>query len=309
MEPDDDALPPLRRHLARAANNAVDIATLAARWRMARVELRCAGGGGEVANPNTAAKLRGALGRRLAEGASASALAGGPCSWPAPCAYDLLFNAQGFAAGRLEIPKPFVLAVEEDKGDLIASMTLFGDAVDWVGEAADALVRALRGGIDVAGGRRLELEPVTRWIGVTEGVAAAPPSGARLRLAFVTPLILRQGDRSHADPESLIKSLANRVSGLALWHGVALAVDGPALAAEAAVLGAGAEWEAPIRAAWKRGSRAQRRRMDLRGMTGTLTLPPAPAFVASLVAIGEHTHAGGRTTLGMGRYTLLALAA
>ena len=55
-----DAAPLLRRHMADAAGRVTDIATLAARWRMARVLVRCAGGGGAAANPNTPAKLRGA---------------------------------------------------------------------------------------------------------------------------------------------------------------------------------------------------------------------------------------------------------
>lgn len=293
----------LRRYLAEAAGRSTDIASLAANWRMAQVEVRCAGGGREAANPNTPAKLRGAWGRRLAEGASTQALAGGPCPWPAPCAYDVFFNAQGFVAGRLEIPKPYVIAVEDDSGDLVARLTMFGVAVDWAGEAADGLVRALRGGLDIAGDRRMALEPAARSVGVAAGVAA-PPFDAALRLAFATPLMLRQGNATHADPASLIKSLANRISGLALWHGAALAVDGPALAAAAEMLGARAEWTATIETEWRRGSRAQGRRMDLRGVTGTLSLPHAPAFVATLFAIGEHTHAGGRASLGMGRYAL-----
>ena len=47
--------------------------------------------------------------------------------------------------------------------------------------------------------------------------------------------------------------------------------------------------------------------MDFHGVTGVLTLPPAGRFVTTLIALGEHTHAGGRATLGMGRYALTAV--
>lgn len=308
VETADAAASTLRRYLALAAERRIDVTALAARWRMARINLRCAGGGGAAANPNTPAKLRGAWGRQLADGASAEALEGGPCPWPAPCAYDVLLNPQGSLTARLEIPRPYVLAVADDSGDLTVRLTLFGVAAEWAGEAADALVRALRGGLDMAGDRRMVFAPVSRSIETSFGDVAPPPAGAALRLSFITPLALRQGEVTHADPASLIKSLANRISGLALWHGAALAVDGPTLAAEAACLGAGARWEAAAGTAWRRGSRAQGRQIRLGGVIGVVTLPPASPFVATLVALGAHAHAGGRATLGLGRYRLEAVA-
>jgi len=110
--------------------------------------------------------------------------------------------------------------------------------------------------------------------------------------------------RAHADPASLITSLANRASGLARWHGVCLDVPGPALAVEAAQLAAGARWQDAAPRSWVRGSRAQGRRMQIEGLTGCLSLPPAGGLVSALLVIGAQCHAGGRTTSGMGRYAL-----
>lgn len=295
---------PVRAFLAHAAGSPASIETVAAAWRMARITVRCDGEGGLADHPAIGARVRGAWGRALAAGASAGALDGGPCPWAAPCAYDLFFNTHGHLTARLELPKPFVLSLEAQGRDLVVLLTLFGIAADWAGEAADALVRALRGGLDMGRDRRAALDPVTRDIVVSQGLPLPDPDQATV-LTFQTPLVLRQDQAAHADPASLITSLANRVSGLTRWHGLCLDVPGPALAVEAAQLAAGARWHEPEHKAWTRGSQVQRRRMPVQGISGQLSLPPASPLVSALQAMGEHCHAGGRTTSGMGRYALL----
>ena len=293
----------IRAFLAHGADHQASIEATAAAWRMARITVRCVGEGGLADHPAVGARVRGAWGRALSEGASAEALEGGPCPWPAPCAYDLFFNAQGHLTARLELPKPFVLSLEAEGRDLVVTLTLFGIAADWAGEAADALVRALRGGLDMGSDRRLALNLIRREVAVSEGLPLPEPD-QDIVLEFRTPLVLRQDQAAHADPASLITSLANRVSGLARWHGLCLDVPGPSLAVEAARLAAGARWHDPARQSWVRGSKVQGRRMLVQGVSGRLTLPPAGKLVSALLAMGEHCHAGGRATSGMGRYTL-----
>ncbi|MFV0474936.1 MAG: hypothetical protein ACK5MQ_12130, partial [Pikeienuella sp.] len=221
----------IRLFLEGAAERPVDPVVLAAHWRMARVELRAAGAAAVARNPNAPAKLRGAWGR---------ALAGGPCLWPAPCGYDLFFNVQGAVTARLELPKPFTLLLMAEAGDLVIALTLFGVATDWAGEAADAPVRAARAGLDGATGRRA-LEIIHRDIAIAgEAPLADLSAGAVLR--FLSPVSLRQGGAHHAEPASMITSLANRIGGLARWQGLRLALNGAALKAEATRLGAAAEW-------------------------------------------------------------------
>lgn len=116
---------------------------------MARVQVVCPGHGRLADHLGIPARVRGAWGRALARGASPEALAGGPCLWPAPCAYDLFFNTHDHLTARLALPKPYVLRLERVGRDLCVTLTLFGIAADWAGEAADALVRALRGGLDM----------------------------------------------------------------------------------------------------------------------------------------------------------------
>lgn len=274
---------------------------------MARVLLLCPGAAAAAANPNAPAKIRGAWGRRLAEGASARALEGGPCDWPAPCAYDLFFNAQGRMAGRLEIPKPFVLDLDAVESDLVVSLTLFGIAADWAGEAADALVRGLRQGLDGVSGRQ-PLRVAGREIVTANGLETADLSAGAI-LRFLSPVALRDGDRPHVDPGSLLKSIANRISGLALWQGYALTVDPSGLKTEAEALGALAEWRFSALPGWRRRSATQERQIPMRGALGELLLPAPSPDLAALLRVGAETHAGSRAALGMGRYRLLTLAA
>lgn len=290
-------------YLSQAADRPVSPIELAGLWRMSQIRLRCHGAAPVVRNFNAPAKIRGAWGRALAEGASPEALAGGPCGWDAPCAYDLFFNPQGRLTAGLELPKPFVIALEPDDDDLLVDLTLFGIATEWTGEAADGLVRALRVGLD-SGARRRPLAIADRSMEIAEGVPLADLSrGAVLR--FVTPVALREGERTHAEPAAMIASLANRIGGLARWHGARLDLDPAALKSEAQRLGAGAVWRAAhLPPAWQRGSRAQGRSHSMIGMLGELALPSMGAETEVLLSLGSFTHVGARTALGAGRFRI-----
>lgn len=293
----------LRAFLAAAPFGETDLPGLLDAWRVTRVRARCTGAGALAGNRNGANKIRGAWGRALAEGASVGAVERRECDWSAPCAYDLFFNPMGKLAARLDIPKPWVIALLPDGDDLIVELSLFGIAGDWAGEAADGLVRGLRRGLDGPNGAR-PFDVAERAIETAEGLPmAALPLGARL--AFRTPLELRSGDDAHLRPASVIKSLANRVSGLARWHGLRLTLDPAALSAEAEMAGAAARWDEAAPTPWRRGSKAQARRIPLAGRGGVLSLPITPPTITALLTFGAVAHAGGRVTLGLGRYDLI----
>lgn len=288
----------------------VDLAGLSAIWRQVRITVTAPGAARYFHGPNGMAKLRGAWGRALALSASAEALATPPhpCPWPAPCAYSVFFVPQGQHLNGLEIPKPFVPWLNRSGADLAIGLTLFGDAADWAGEAAEALVRALRGGIDLVGDRRQPVTVTSRQIEEAQGMAlaAALPAGV---LAFETPLQLRQGEDVHADAGAFLKGLGLRLTGLARWHGVQLALDLPALKAEADVLAGSAEWSGAGAEIWVKGSAAQGRRLTMAGITGQLILPPLAGVAAQLVQLGAETHAGSRTSHGLGRYRIETIRA
>jgi hypothetical protein len=294
----------VRAFLRNANQQPLDAIELLDAWRMVRIALRCPGAGGLVQNPNAPAKIRGAWGRAMAAGASSEALAGGPCAWQAPCAYDLFFNVQGQLTSGLEIPKPYVVAIERDGSDLLVHLTLFGIAGEWAGEAADALVRGLRAGLD-GPGARVPLGIAGRAIERADHLQPIDLVGGAI-LRFVSPMALRDGQTLHVQPASLLTSLANRVGGLALWQGRGLKLDAAQLKTEAERLGAGAEWHRATQSNWRRGSRIQGRQMEMAGVVGDLHLPPPSPTLAALLRLGMECHVGSRTALGMGRYQLLA---
>jgi hypothetical protein len=82
-------------------------------------------------------------------------------------------------------------------------------------QAADALVRGVRHGLDEAGNNRRPLDVIGRNIGVPSGQLVAD-MGTGARLVFTSPMVVRSGEQLHVRPASLIKSLAHRRSaGLA----------------------------------------------------------------------------------------------
>ena len=293
----------LRAYVNDAADNRVTLAHLASTWQMARIGVVCTRAADLARVPNTIARIRGAWGRKLAEGASVEAVAKQPCPWPAPCAYDLFFNSFGRVDGRIELPKPFVLSAEAAGGNLVVNLTLFGIASDWAGEAADALVRGLRHGLDEAGNNRRPLDVIDRNIGVSSGLPVADMANGA-SLVFTSPVVVRSGEQLHVRPASLIKSLGNRLEGLARWHGMSIDLDPARFSQEAELLGHHAVWHIDDQPVWRRGSLAQKRRMDMAGVLGTLALPPLSPFMATLLSLGAYAHVGSRAALGMGHYRL-----
>lgn len=301
---------PLQSLLTDPAAPVVDMAGLLAIWRQVRITVTAPGAARFFHGPNAMAKLRGAWGRALALSASAEALANPPrpCPWPAPCAYSVFFVPHGRHLGGVEIPKPFVPWIGRKGADLELGLTLFGHAGDWAGEAAEALVRALRGGIDLVGDRRQPITVTARRIEEARGLTL-PTALPASHLVFETPLQLRQGEDVHADPGAFLKGLGLRISGLARWHGVQLALDLPALKAEAGALARSAEWEGAGAEIWVKGSAAQGRRLTMAGITGQMSLPPLSGAAAQLVCLGSETHAGSRTSHGLGRYRVEVVSA
>ena len=297
------ALTGTRAFLHQARENRCALEDVAMSWVMARIVLRCPGEAGLTRDFNVPAKIRGAWGRKLAEGASQEALAGNACPWPAPCGYDLFFNCQGMMASGLEIPKPYVLSIEAVGGDLLVTLTLFGIAADWAGEASDALVRALRHGLDESGNRQRKLEVSDRLVEHATGLPLPGPL-ASASLTFQTPVALRSGEALHVRPASLLKSLGHRATGLALWHGMALDMDVGHFSERAEWLGTNADWKVAALPGWARGSQAQGRKIRMSGVLGTLQLEHLSAFEAGLITLGSYTHVGSRAALGMGRYSL-----
>jgi hypothetical protein len=300
---------PLAARLLRPAQ-AVGLAGLPALWFTSWVLLRCRGAGALAIDPAVPGKIRGAFGRALAQTASFEAVRGLPCPWQPPCALDALFRCQGHITPALELPKPYVLALLQEDGDLLVRLTLFGFATEWTEMALEALVRALRGPLSL----RQPLVLVDRRYGSDESVAVAEVPDA-LVMAFATPLQLRRRQRGGVDVAttvapaeggdfvSLVSSLGNRVSGLARWQDTEVVADWKEIKAAAGAVGVRPLTRLPT--GWHRYSRRQERWIPAAGVRTTLLLQGGLRPLLPLLAIGTTTHAGSHATLGQGRYELL----
>ncbi len=270
---------------------------LARSWVWAELTLEVPGAGHLARRPELVGKLRGAWGEALKESASPAARAGRACDWEPACAFELFMREQGRGPAGLPIPKPYVFAVDERKAALCVRLCCFGLAAAWAGEAAEALVRALRGALSVGRG----LEPAFRRIRWCEGVE--PPAGDHLLLLFRSPLEIRTRDRGAYGFATFITSLGNRVSGLARWQGATVEADFRALKAEAAALPVAGEAGGLVE--WRRFSARQGQWIPMAGRLPAVRIPrPSPELLA-LLAIGTVTHVGSHAALGLGRYVLV----
>jgi hypothetical protein len=251
-----------------------------------------------------AGKVRGAWGDVLKDSASPRALAGEPCPWRPPCGLDVFFRAQGRLAGGLEIPKPFVIRVTyvPDKKLVVIELALFGLAGEYAPAAVQSLAAALQHRLRWARGQRAGCR--VEMLTLRQAGAVSPLEGEyKACLRFITPLSQRSGRESIVNPASLVTGLGGRLSGLARWHGVELAADFAAIKG----IAQGLQWEAQERDAprWFRQSQRQGARgIPMSGFLGDIRLRGDLLALAPLLALGQRCHAGGRTSLGMGRYRL-----
>ncbi|SDF10078.1 CRISPR system precrRNA processing endoribonuclease RAMP protein Cas6 [Rhodospira trueperi] len=304
----------LRQRLAEPIDHAT-ADDLLARWFQADIVV-CLGPAlapDRISDPRFPGRLRGALGEALLAGASAEARAEQPCPWDPPCALDVLWGKTGTVRRGVEIPRPFVIRVDPDPPEgARVTLSLFGFATDWAEGAADALVRALRGGIGGgADGTRLTLEPQHRTIITPEPPAPVMPEEVGPGLGAValtvrTPLVLRRRSALVLDPLALLTGLSRRAEGFARWHDTALTVDGDALAETASALTLDGQGLSP--AGWTRSSARQPgRSIPVTGVVGRLVLRGPLAALAragALLALGDRFGAGGHAAQGMGRYDI-----
>lgn len=296
----------LRQRLAEPARQ-IDLAAAVENWHHARIRIRCDGGGELADDPRTAGWVRGALGRQMEAAASVPARAGQPCPWQPPCLLDQLFGTLGQLKGGTEIPRPYVVALSASDGDLVVELTLFGFASDLAEAAAEALVRGLRQGLNQDGGYR-SLECRHRSILSFDSVDL-PLAGVPLLIRMETPLSIRRGDHAIAAGfGDLVSSLTMRVEAMARWQDAALTAPWEDLIATGRTIATHTVPDSAAATSWQRGSRRQDRAIPVEGIMGQWLVDCPPPDLLRLLALGQTTHGGGRTTVGLGRFSLHPLA-
>lgn len=295
----------IRRRLLSPTEQ-ITLPELAERWFASKIELVIAGYGKLAADPGLPGRLRGALGTALAAGASAESLAGAPCPFDPPCAFEALFRKQGRMMAGLDLPSPWVIGALPRRGDLVVTLSLFGFANDWAPAAAEALTRTVTELVDWKGCTTLFLPKLAitrRSIRAAQGVR--PTERDRVVLDLVSPVTLT-GHSPLERPASLITGLAARISGLARWHDVAVDVctDWKALKERARGLEYSFEDIETVR--WTRGSRRQDRAIPMSGTLGCLMIAgDLGQDIAALIALGATCHMGADVALGCGRYRIV----
>lgn len=169
----------------------------------------------------------------------------------------------------------------------------------------DALVAALGEGLSVVPERKAFRVPWTileaSWIR-SESISVPSP-GTSARLAFRTPVRLGPRRAMAAQWPDLIVALADRAVRLGRWQ--ALHIE-PSLGEWRRLAERTAFRELgmfPV--VWDRRSGVQGgKRIPMMGLIGKLDIVAPPEALMPLLALGETMHAGGHTSLGLGRYAL-----
>jgi hypothetical protein len=251
-------------------------------------------------------RIRGAFGDVLKQSASPESVAGEPCPWTPPCAFEVLFRKQGRMEPGLDFPSPWVIALDCVGSDLLVSLSLFGFSCDWAAAAADALVQALTKGVHWVPKRDFFVPAVK----ITERriETVSPPSQTetvgQIELQFLTPVTLSSTSVLEK-PHSLVTTLAARLAGLGRWHDLEIVTDREALRKSA--LAITYSWTEVEPLSWSRGSKRQDRSVPMRGLRGNLRMEADYydlAFVLPILKLGTRCFAGADVAFGCGRFEL-----
>ena len=257
-----------------------------------------------------------------------------PCLLYRSCIYSYVFMTPPPPGSRklpgyVAAPHPFVLipgAPEED-GRHVLGLTLFGWSNRYLAYLVHALREAARRGLHKRCGP-LELETVEQesaagsgdWRPILDGQGGLAPLAAqaahwpepprRLRIEFLTPLRLRLRN-DLVTPETfrfsaLFVSLLRRISLLTYFHTEdALETDFAGLAARARgveVQEARLQWKD-----WTRYSSRQQTKLQMGGVTGSVLVEmEAREEFWPYLWLGQWTHAGRGTSMGLGRYKVIS---
>ena len=295
----------------RMPDSAIDLAGLAAAVRLRHLTFRLSGLAAHAGDPGLAGRIRGAFGKVLMASASPESLAGAPCPWTPPCAFEALFRKQGRMTAGIDFPSPWLIALDPVKGDLLVKLTLFGLACEWAPAAAEAMTEALVEHVDWAGATGLfvpKRQIISRRLNAVDGLTLEDHAVKNVSLDFISPLVISNIDPSE-DPIPAFTGFGHRLEGIARWHALTLqGINWNHLASD--IRRCGFEWQEVVPVVWPRGSKRQNRIIGMDGVVGTMTISGDPNIapdVCALLRLGEAFHVGADIAFGCGRYSMRAM--
>jgi hypothetical protein len=283
-----------------------NIGDLHAAWFETVIRCRIPDYGKLVHDLGLVGRIRGAFGEVLKQSASPESVAGEPCPWTPPCAFEALFRKQGRMEPGLDFPSPWVIALDCVGSDLLVSLSLFGFSCDWAAAAADALVQALTKGVNWVPKRDFFV-PAVR---VTERQieTVSPPSltdtVGQVEVCFITPVVLSSSS-VFEKPNSLITTLSAKLAGLGRWHDLEIVNNREALRMAATALVY--SWTEVESLSWTRGSKRQDRAVPMKGLRGKLCMEAdqnALSIVLPILNLGTRCFAGADVAFGCGRFEI-----
>ncbi|WP_321337191.1 hypothetical protein [Breoghania sp.] len=285
---------------------AVDLDEFARQLFIQRVRLRLSGAAEAAADPALPGRIRGAFGEALKHTASAEAIAGTPCPWSPPCAFDALFRNKGRMTPGTDYPNPWVIGVDPEGRDLIVTLSVFGLACEWLPAAMELFTDAVRNRLvwptarsgnspshhpNRGRGLRSRMENIAppalvdRQVETQQGLEPQNDPGLALNnsfnprnlgrslafLDFISPVTVSGRDLL-GEPEAIFAAAGLRLEGIARWHGLSLkgAVNWQAM--RGAVEALDFAWHDAFPLTWNRRSNRQSRTIRMRGVVGGLTI-------------------------------------
>lgn len=245
-------------------------------------------------------RIRGALGIKLMESASEQALDEQACIWNPPCAFDIFFQSQFKMSGGLELPRPFNVVVIREEESLFIKVSVFGHAVQYAEAIAEALIRALQGGLIFEQGGLRALSVKKRFV-IDAPLHFVDELPYSISMNFMMPFCQRKKNEFEVSLVSLLVGLLGRIKGMALWHGIELDIIWKNYKAIFSDL----EWDASHLSyvKWfRRSSRQSGRMIPMEGAIGPLLIRGDLRLIVPLLLIGERVGVGAHTGHGMGQF-------
>lgn len=279
---------------------------LRAHWFHTHVRWRLANLGQVVDDPGLPGRLRGAFGLSLMRSASPESLAGAPCPWDPPCAFEVLFRKQGRITSGIDFPSPWIIMVDRIDDDLIVTLQLFGFASEFAPAAIEAMSNALMHSTDFSG--TFKNAPSTHVIDRMVGSGEAPDysisTPRAIALDFMSPVNLT-GKSVIDHPASLLAMLPFRLTGVARWMDFDLVLNRDCFLD--AIQRLSFSWTDFSRLDWVRKSGPQKKKIPMKGYMGRLSISGdshAIATVLPALSFGEIAFCGADVAFGLGRYNI-----